>query len=585
MCEDVAIKLSNVGKMYKMFSSRADNLLYTLGLAWKKECYKEFWALRGIDLTLPVGSRTGILGRNGAGKSTLLKLITGNITPTEGSIVVKGKIQALLDAGAGFHPEFSGYENIRASLTYQGLKPAQIKNVVDEIAEFAELGDFLQQPYRTYSTGMQARLAFAAATAVKPEILIVDEILGAGDAYFVGKSAERIRQLVTGGASILLVSHSLDQILKLCDRAIWIERGKIVNEGTSLEVVKAYERHIRELEEERLKAKNRTMRQTQVKELGGDRLGETLYLVFTVTAGASCDLAAMVFKRSGKEEAHLIIGDAQDVSAAHAAYVDLTGGDWSPPKHTTTNVFYRSITGRDGNTGSARIGVQCIHVYEREPYSCELTYRFKGQGSFSLELIRDGSPCGQSIVSDASSNDWRTVNVGVWHFENKSCAMTHAPDAKKSSQDPHLSRWPGEGSLSIRTVTLLNEHGNEQAIYHPDSTMALKLTFVANRAGSFTIVPVAVLYRLDGVLVTTHVGKEACLQLERGEMRDIYLNYSSINLGDGRYVFSVALYRKLSILDDAEVYDLLDRSYEFAVKGNAPLENGIVRSAATWSFQ
>src|SRR5262245_18708888 len=160
MSERIAIRLSGVGKMYKVFPSRLDNLLDALGverfLTWRGNASREFWALRDIDIELKAGSRLGIIGRNGAGKSTLLKLITGNIAPTEGQVAVNGQVQALLEAGAGFHPEFTGYENIRAALTYQGLHPTAIEAAVQEIEEFTELGQFLAQPFKTYSTGMQA---------------------------------------------------------------------------------------------------------------------------------------------------------------------------------------------------------------------------------------------------------------------------------------------------------------------------------------------------------------------------------------------------------------------------------------------
>src|SRR5579862_3888255 len=219
MSEEI-VRFEDVGKMYKIFPSRTDNLLDALGLArmlGRDGRHREFWALRDISFGLSAGEKLGIIGRNGAGKSTLLKLVTGNFPPTEGRVQVQGDVQALLEIGGGLHPEFTGRENIRAALGYMGLSSRQIAEAEDEIADFTELGRFLDQPFKTYSQGMQARLSFAIATTTRPQILIVDEILGAGDAYFFTRSTARMRDLIEGGAAVLLVSHALDQIVRFCD--------------------------------------------------------------------------------------------------------------------------------------------------------------------------------------------------------------------------------------------------------------------------------------------------------------------------------------------------------------------------------
>src|SRR5262245_33479982 len=260
MSEEPAIRLTAVGKRYTLYPSPAEGACDALGLSWllpgRRKRWRHFWALRNITLTLPRGARVGIIGRNGAGKSTLLKLITRNVDPTEGEVEVIGEVQALLQAGTGMHPEFTGRQNIEAALTYQGLSGPEVREAIADIIDFTELGQFLDQPFKNYSTGMQARLAFAAATVVKPDILIVDELLGVGDGYFLSKSTERMRKLIESGASVLLVSHSMEQIVRFCGQAIWMDRGQIVRQGDALEVVKEYERYLRLLEERRLKADN-----------------------------------------------------------------------------------------------------------------------------------------------------------------------------------------------------------------------------------------------------------------------------------------------------------------------------------------
>jgi lipopolysaccharide transport system ATP-binding protein len=243
MPEALAVEFKDVGKMYRLYKNRSHNFLDVSGIGrlmpWWRPRVDHFWALRGISFQLQHGARLGIIGRNGAGKTTLLKLMTGNLAPTEGCITVDGSVQALLEAGAGFHPEFTGYENVEASLIHNGMSPSDIKQTVEEIADFTELSEFMGQPFKTYSAGMEARLVFTTATTIKPDILIIDEILGAGDAYFAVKSQARMKTLVESGASILLVSHALEQIVQFCEEAIWLERGQVVARGPSLEVVKA----------------------------------------------------------------------------------------------------------------------------------------------------------------------------------------------------------------------------------------------------------------------------------------------------------------------------------------------------------
>ena len=259
---DFAVRMEGVGKRYKIYDNRRDHVLDAFGgtrlMPWMRNTHREFWALRGIDLELRKGDRIGIIGRNGAGKTTLLKLITGNLPPTEGTVEVDGQVHALLDVGGGFHPEFTGRENVRAALVYQGLNNQEIRAAEKDIAEFTDLGQFFDQPFKSYSLGMQARLTFACATAFTPDVLIVDEILGAGDGAFYRRSTDRMRELMHTGASVLLVSHALQQIQRFCSETVWLEHGEIVMRGATTEVVKAYEKFTRDLDEAWLKDQQAT---------------------------------------------------------------------------------------------------------------------------------------------------------------------------------------------------------------------------------------------------------------------------------------------------------------------------------------
>ena len=208
---------------------------------WRPIQYRTFLALNGIDLEIKHGEKVGIVGRNGSGKTTLLKLITGNFSSTTGEVKINGAVQALMQTGLGFHGEFTGYENIKSSLIYNGLRGDELKRAVEDIVDFCELGDFISQPVKTYSLGMISRLQFATATAIKPDIVIIDEVLGAGDAYFNAKSAARINKLSNSGCTMLLVSHTMQQVIQFCERCLWLDSGKIRMDGAVRDVVGAYE--------------------------------------------------------------------------------------------------------------------------------------------------------------------------------------------------------------------------------------------------------------------------------------------------------------------------------------------------------
>ena len=257
---DAAVVLRQLAKTYRLYARPGYKILDLLGLCPPStRYYTEHIALHPLDLTIRRGEKVAIIGRNGAGKSTLLKLITGAATPTSGTLEIHGRISPLLQIGTGFHPDFTGRQNVFANLAHMGVVGREAARRFDEIVEFAELEQFIDQPVKTYSTGMGARLMFSTATAVEPEILVVDELLGVGDAYFAHKSFERMRSLcVDRGTTLLLVTHDLYSAMDLCERFVWIDQGAVRHAGDGRSTVAAYEASIKEQEEARLRARNRT---------------------------------------------------------------------------------------------------------------------------------------------------------------------------------------------------------------------------------------------------------------------------------------------------------------------------------------
>lgn len=250
----LAIRLDRVTKVFKLYDDPVTGPLKELLFFWRKDGFhRTFKAVDDVTLSVRRGEVVGILGPNGAGKTTLLKVIAGLLPANEGHVEVNGKVTALLALGVGVHPEFSGRENILFNGILLGMSRAEIVEKTPSIIEFAEVGDFIDRPFRTYSTGMKARLLFAISMSFQPDILVVDEALATGDTYFVRKCAKRIRELVDSGATILFVSHNLNQIQQLCDRAYLMVRGRLVCEGAPMQIISEYNRIIFQEERDRLK--------------------------------------------------------------------------------------------------------------------------------------------------------------------------------------------------------------------------------------------------------------------------------------------------------------------------------------------
>lgn len=237
--DDVVIKVEHLSKVYKLYDQKSDRLREALSFTDKKY-YREFYALNDISFDVRRGETVGIIGTNGSGKSTLLKIITGVVAPSGGNYSVNGKVSALLELGAGFNMEYTGIQNIDLYGTMSGYTAEEMKTRREEIIRFADIGDYINQPVKNYSSGMFARLAFAAAISIDPEILIVDEALSVGDVFFQSKCFRKFDELMEKGTSILFVSHDTTQVRKMCSRVLWIEKGVQKMYGDSDEVCKAY---------------------------------------------------------------------------------------------------------------------------------------------------------------------------------------------------------------------------------------------------------------------------------------------------------------------------------------------------------
>ncbi len=241
MKENVAIKVKNVGMRFNLSQERVDNLKeYVIKFIKRDLRYNEFWALRDVSFEVKKGERLGVLGLNGSGKSTLLKIVSGVLKPTKGTIVTRGKVAPLLELGAGFNNQYTGRENIYLYGAVLGYSKEFLDEKFDEIVDFSGLGEFIDVPIKNYSSGMKSRLGFSIATVVEPDILILDEVLSVGDKKFRRKSEKKILDMFDKGVTVLFVSHSLEQVQRLCDKAIILEGGHIVAKGPVDKVARIY---------------------------------------------------------------------------------------------------------------------------------------------------------------------------------------------------------------------------------------------------------------------------------------------------------------------------------------------------------
>lgn len=313
----VVLRLVNVGKCYHMYDKPQDRLKQAF-MRWRgKKYYRDFWALRDVNLEVRRGEAIGIVGRNGSGKSTLLQIIAGTLAATTGSVEIAGRVAALLELGSGFNPEFTGRENVYLNAAVLGFSKAEVDAKFAAIVEFADIDEFIDQPVKTYSSGMMVRLAFAVQVQVEPDVLIVDEALAVGDALFQKRCYQRLDELRSKGVTLLFVSHDQESVRTLCDRAILLDHGKPVANGASGDVLLAYRKLLHE-EEKRYFA-------GAIKARTGDSLGTSKPNEKATSNTTAVRLRSARDASFGDLDAEVVRVTVQDANGAPISYV--TSGD------------------------------------------------------------------------------------------------------------------------------------------------------------------------------------------------------------------------------------------------------------------
>jgi len=571
----IAIRTCGLGKMYKMYASRRDHIMDVLGLSslcfWKKQKYREFWALRGIDLVVRKGERVGIIGHNGAGKSTLLKTLIGAHEPTEGSMYINGRIQALMQLGTGFHPDFTGRENIRASLGYNNLSAREIAECEEEIIDFTELEDFIDQPVKNYSAGMYARLAFATATSIKPEILIIDEVLGAGDAYFAGKCVERMKALsVESGATVLFVSHDLASVQNMCNRCIWIDRGIMKADGPSLEVIKKYSAQVRQREELRLKIRNEK-KVFSNKSVDVDYSAQLLFRLRAAEGGSvSFPVRKISFCYQKDASYEVCPGMPMDSDSSQGAFLFLNenSAGWSDIKKEGMT-WYRTADLSDGKYALGGLVIQ--KDWNLTNLAAAISYDDKDSGRFyfeyydsadrqyhiakTIELKNTGkNECVVfSLVSDA-------VQQITPQAISESKSVEESPVTARSSIDVF-----GSGELSVSKLEFGTDSEKKYTFAEGE---VVHLYFDVENISSADIETFLglVTFNEQGTMVNNFISQKMTLPQGKNSFEIVLKN--SCFLHRGRYIMSLAFYKYVDMLDGTKPWDVylcLDRKLEIEI--------------------
>ncbi|MBI5102209.1 MAG: ABC transporter ATP-binding protein [Nitrospirae bacterium] len=617
MSDNPAVSIKDLSKMYKLYSSRRYRLfdLFNLNFALDKNSYQEFWALRDINLEIPRGGKIGIIGRNGAGKSTLLKIICNNIEPTSGRVQVNGRVSALLELGTGFHPEFSGRENIFASLAYMGVTGGEAAKKFDEIVDFSELEEFIDNPIKTYSAGMYARLAFSVSTAITPEILIIDEVLGAGDAYFAMKCVDKMLALTTGGSTVLFVSHDLASVQRLCDKAIWIDRGRIVMEGDTLSVSKSYGASVREQEEIRLRARNTGLSRQSVRQM---KDVETPAMLFHVINGSwtafkgKHPVRNIILKINGNEIERLRVGDAMDNDVGQKAHILASPGymEWGAPV-LMDGGYVRRIEGLGGKYAHAPFvfsvpvwiedikqavleveykdisdEIIFVEVYDGEKYNRLGGLEGRNDGKWKTAVM-DISTALRAEMRGGPEDDDADVGAVAPAAEETQETGPHDGDEKQRKLHSIKGDVYGTGEVTITRVRFLDRNDREKNVFTTGDTLKIRISYNAVAPVTHPVF-VAAIYRMDGIVVHQAISSRDGVDFGHidGEGR-VDIEYDPLYIGAGDFIVSAAIFHSVDLFNPNEspAYCLHDRKYHLKIRYPAEyaLDLGIVDQPVVWT--
>jgi lipopolysaccharide transport system ATP-binding protein len=583
------ISARGVEKVFRRYTSPIWQALDALGFPVSRRRYEPFAALKGLDLEVRRGERLALIGRNGAGKSTLLRILSGQMRPSAGEVQVRGNAHALMELGTGFHPDFTGLENVRSALAFNGIPEREIAARIDDIIDFAELDEFMQRPVSEYSAGMYTRLAFAVQTSITPDILVIDEILGAGDAYFVGKSIQRMKELTSAGATVLFVSHDMSAVQLLCDRAVWLQHGTVRMDGDTLAVSKAYMAQVRVEEEARLAARTRSMTKGQAEQ--ASQLGATsLLLRFAGEGGPPRQplwLGATRLLADGARIATLTGDLAEDRSEGGQIklWVDPIHMNWGPPKARLGRQA-RPFGDFGGRFAHAPISV-ALDPSAAPAWRLELDVLPSPVAAVTLDIYDEAEGEYRTLARIPASADqqWQTLEIEL-PLDDTSQPPEPAPAELLQILDT-TERY-GSGEARITAFGFLDAEGARRHTLVSGEPARARLVVAADTAVWDPVAVIAV-YRPDGTCALQVTSNRDGMSLSKLEGRAmIEAEFDPLYLGPGDYIVAVALFKELDLRSAVEpaAYDLHDRCYALKVLHpmGVGVEIGTVNQPSRWTI-
>jgi ABC-type polysaccharide/polyol phosphate transport system ATPase subunit len=585
---DVIIRAENLSKIYRLYTKPHYRFLDMFGLLHKPNAYTEHSALRGVDLKIRRGEKVAFIGRNGAGKSTLLKLITGVVEPTSGTLEVSQGAHALLQIGSGFHPDFTGRQNALAYLAHLGVSDRKAGGRLREIVEFAELEEYIDQPIKTYSTGMVARLMFATSTVIEPELLVLDEILGVGDAYFSQKSFERIREMCESkGTTVLLVSHDIYSAAKLCERMIWIDRGQVVFDGSTRDAMLAYETSIREQEETRLRAK----RMISASEDGGarpaaERDGREQVLVEIAPADALLHpvrFGAIEVFTQGQWQVQIPVVEVADLSAATGAQLVVEESNWGDVAVDAEHGPYREMRTFGSPYNKVAFQFRLPRAGDGAALPC-IRCSYRSAVGCTLQVTWFDSDRSPAYVGDLPSTDGHWVSDRV--IELAPCRAVATRFA---------GRAIGTQRIQVRDARFVTDAGDETHFVEHGAPARLCIDYTINDPYLDESPQIVVAVHRDGSFDTCrYICRDLNLNGKHSPLGTIDFRIDRMPLSNGRYTVTVLVARPGYYDEDQTqyftinpgVYACRSRMFEFEVTGGRTFVAGTVFiGEAQWSLR